>query len=212
MKLYGYFRSSAAYRVRIALNLKKIEVQHIPVHLIKDGGQQKLPVYLQRNPQGLVPAIELADGTMITQSIAIIEYLESVYRDHLLIPNDPVLAAKIRAAALIIGCEIHPLNNLRVLNYLKDNLSHSKETVDGWMRHWMLNGGLDAIEALLPGTDFCFGSEPTMADCFLIPQLYNAKRFNISYDDLPKIKRAEKNCEGLGAFQLAHPSLQMDAE
>jgi maleylpyruvate isomerase len=211
MKLYGYFRSSAAYRVRIALNLKGITVENVPVHLLRDGGQQKLPSHLKRSPQGLVPLLELDDGTILTQSLAIIEYLDSVFADPRLIPERPVLAAAVRAVALSIACEIHPLNNLRVLQYLKGSLLMTQEAIDEWVKHWMLNGGLDAVEKLLPGDDFCFGSKPTLADCFLVPQLFYAKRFNVNYDHLPNIKRAEHSCEMLDAFAEAHPSRQADA-
>jgi maleylacetoacetate isomerase len=212
VKLYGYFRSSAAYRVRIALNLKGIAVEHVPVHLVKDGGQQRKAEYLLRNPQGLVPALELDDGTLLTQSLAIIEYLDTLTPTPRLFPDHVVLAAKIRAVALTIACEIHPLNNLRVLNYLKGQLQQPQESVDAWMKQWMFNGGLDAVEALLPGDDFCFGNIPTLADCCLIPQLFNASRFKISYAHLPKICRAEQSCETHAAFIAAHPSKQRDAE
>jgi maleylpyruvate isomerase len=212
VKLYGYFRSSAAYRVRIALNLKGVAVEHVPVHLLRDGGQQRFYPHLQRNPQALVPVLELDDRTRLTQSLAIIEYLDAAFPYPRLIPEDPVLAAKVRAVALAIGCEIHPLNNLRVLNYLKGSLGQPKEAVESWISHWMLNGGLDAVEALLPGDEFCFGGNPTLADCFLIPQLFNARRFNVAYDGCTKIKRAEQSCEKLDAFMEALPSRQPDAE
>lgn len=212
MKLYGYFRSSAAYRVRIALNLKGIEVEHVPVHLVREGGQHRKAVYLARNPQGLVPALELDDGTLLTQSLAIIEYLDRVSPSPSLIPDDPVLAAKVRAVALTIACEVHPLNNLRVLNYLKGPLAQTQEAVDTWIKNWMLNGGLEAVEALLPGDDFCFGNSPTLADCCLIPQLFNANRFKVSYAHLPKICRAAQFCENLEPIAAAHPSSQPDAE
>lgn len=212
MKLYGYFRSSAAYRVRIALNLKGIQVEHVLVHLAKDGGQHRKADYLHRNPQGLVPALELDDGTLLTQSLAIIEYLDTLTASPRLIPDDPVLAAKVRAVALTIACEIHPLNNLRVLNHLKGPLQQPQEAVDAWMQRWMLNGGLDAVEVLLPGDDFCFGKSPTLADCCLVPQLFNANRFKISYAHLPKICRVEQACASHTAFDLALPSKQLDAE
>jgi maleylacetoacetate isomerase len=212
MKLYGYFRSSAAYRVRIALNLKGIAVDHVPVHLVKDGGQQKASVHLARNPQGLVPALELDDGTMLTQSLAIIEYLDAIATSPRLVPDEPVLAAKVRSVALAIACEIHPLNNLRVLQYLKGPLAQPQEAVDAWIKNWMLTGGLDAVEALLPGDDFCFGNMPTLADCCLIPQLFNARRFKADFSNFPKVCRVEANCEALDAFREAHPSRQVDAE
>jgi maleylacetoacetate isomerase len=212
LKLYGYFRSSAAYRVRIALNLKGISVEHVSVHLVKDGGQHRKADYLARNPQGLVPALELDDGTVLTQSLAIIEYIDTLNSSARLIPAYAVEAAKVRAVALAVACEIHPLNNLRVLNYLKGPLGHSQDDVGEWMAHWMLAGGLDSIEVMLPGTDFCLGDAPTMADCCLIPQLFNARRFKISFEHLPKLCRVEQSCAKLDAFINAQPSHQADAE
>jgi maleylacetoacetate isomerase len=212
MKLYGYFRSSASYRVRIALNLKGITLEHVPVHLLKDGGQQKSAGHRARNPQALVPVLELDDGTMLTQSLAIIEYLDTLKPEPRLIPQDTVLAAKVRAAALAIACEVSPVSNLRILLYLKGPMAQPQETVDQWMKHWMLTGGLDALEALISGGYFCFGSEPTLADCFLIPQLFNAKRFNVDYGHLEKICCIERQCSTLPAFTAAHPSKQVDAE
>lgn len=212
MKLFGYFRSSAAYRVRIALNLKGIAVEHVPVHLVREGGQHRKPDYLSRNPQGLVPALELDDGTLLTQSLAICEYLDALRPLPLLVPVDPLLAAQVRAVALTIACEIHPLSNLRVLNCLKGPLQQPQENVDAWIRRWMMDGGLEAVEALLPGDTFCFGDAPTLADCCLIPQLFNARRFNIGFEHLPKICLAERNCTALEAFASAHPSQQPDAE
>jgi maleylacetoacetate isomerase len=212
MKLYGYFRSSAAYRVRIAINLKGIDVEHVPVHLVKDGGQHRKAEYFKCNPQGLVPALELDDGTLLTQSLAIIEYLDTRSATPRLIPDDPVTAAKVRAVALAIACEIHPLNNLRVLNYLKGPLAQPQESVATWMKYWFLNGGLDAVEALLPGNDYCFGNSPTLADCCLIPQLFNANRFKVCYAHLPKICRVEQTCLSHASFASAQPSKQSDAE
>jgi maleylacetoacetate isomerase len=211
LKLYGYFRSSAAYRVRIALNLKQIDVHHVAVHLLKDGGRQRLPGYVEINPQSIVPTLELDDGTRITQSLAIMEYLDAVFPTPGLVPPEPVAAAKARAVALAIACEIHPLNNLRVLNYLKTQLGHSQADVDVWYRHWVLNG-LQAVENMLPGNDFCFGEAPTIADCCLIPQLFNAHRFSLPIDNLEKIRRVERSCEKIRAFVVAHPSQQPDAE
>jgi maleylacetoacetate isomerase len=212
MKLYGYFRSTAAYRVRIALALKGMDVEQVGIHLVKDGGQQLKAAYLAKNPQGLVPALELDDGTVITQSLAIIDYLESIEPEPRLVPQDPVQAAKVRAVALTIACDIHPLNNLRVLNYLKGPLAHSQEEVDQWYRHWMLKGGLEAVEAMIEGVRFCFGDRPTLADICLIPQIFNARRFKIDLSPLQKITAVDRACNELQAFLAAHPSRQPDAE
>lgn len=212
MKLYGYFRSSAAYRVRIALALKGIHVEQVGIHLVKEGGQQLKPDYLARNPQGLVPALELDDGTMLTQSLAIIEYLDSVFPEPLLIPAHPVLAAKVRAVALMIACDIHPLNNLRVLNYLKGPMARPQEEVDQWYRHWILKGGLEAVEALIEGERFCFGDSPSLTDICLIPQVFNARRSKIDISHLKKIEAVDRHCKELPAFLAAHPLRQPDAE
>ena len=212
MKLYTYFRSSAAYRVRIALNLKGIDAEHVPIHLTKDGGQQRMPAYLAKNPQALVPALELDDGTVLTQSLAIIEYLDQMKPEPRLIPPDPVVAAKVRAVALAIACDIHPLDNLRVLNYLKGPFGRSQADVDAWYRHWVLEGGLQAVERLITGAPFCFGAAPTLADVTLIPQVANARRFDVPIDHLPKILAADAACTTLDAFARAHPSRQPDAQ
>jgi maleylacetoacetate isomerase len=212
MKLYGYFRSSASYRVRIALNLKGVAVEHAPIHLLKDGGQQKLPSHRARNPQALVPVLELDDGTMLTQSMAIIEYLDTIKPTPRLVPENPVMAAKVRAAAQVIACEVSPIANLRILQYLKGPLAQPQDAIDQWMKHWMLTGGLDAVEALIPGGSFCFGDHPTLTDCVLIPQLFNAKRFQVDYGHLPKICQVEATCQKHQAFIDAHPSRQADAE
>ena len=210
MKLFGYFRSSAAYRVRVALNLKRIEVEHVPVHLLR--GEQRREEFLERNPQGLVPALELDDGTVLTQSLAIIEFLEILQPEPRLIPADPVLAAKVRAVALTVACEIHPLNVVRVLDYLKKELHHGEEEVGAWIRHWILNGGLDSIEQTIAPAPFCFGQRPTLADVCLIPQLFNARRFATPLNHLPKILAVEAACAELPAFRAADPSRQKDAE
>jgi len=212
MRLYSYFRSSAAYRVRIALNLKGIATDIVPVHLLKGGGEQKQPAYLAKNPQRLVPALELDDGTVLHQSLAIIEYLERIKPEPRLIPSDPVLAARVRAVALAIACDIHPLNNLRVLDYLKGPLGHSEAQANQWYRHWVLEGGLQAVEGMIAGAPFCFGNSPSLADIVLVPQVANARRFNVSIDHLPKILAADAACAALDAFARAHPSRQADAE
>jgi maleylpyruvate isomerase len=214
MILYDYFRSSAAYRVRIALELKEIVVEHHQVHLLR--GEQSQPSYLARNPQALVPALELGDGTVLTQSLAIIEYLETLWPEPRLIPADPVLAARVRAVALAIACDIHPLNNPRVVGYLEAELNPPKEGVDAWRRHWLLNG-LEAVEKLIAPKGslmgpFCFGKAVTLADACLIPQLYSARRFDTPLDHLPRILAVEAACADLPAFRAAHPSRQTDAQ
>ncbi|MBI1868134.1 MAG: maleylacetoacetate isomerase [Methylocystis sp.] len=210
MKLYGYFRSSAAYRVRIALNLKGVAVDHVPVHLMRD--EQRRPEFLAKNPQGLAPALELDDGSVLTQSLAIIEYLDTLRPEPRLIPADAVLAAKVRAVALAIACDIHPLHNRRVVGYLERELKQSQAAVDAWIRHWILKGGLEAIEQLIAPAPFCFGSSPTLADVFLIPQMFSARRFAAPLEHLPKLRAVEAACAALPAFAAAHPSRQADAE
>ena len=211
MKLYGYFRSSAAYRVRIALHLKGVAVEQIGIHLVKDGGQHRQASYLARNPQGLVPALELDDGTILTQSLAIIEYLDQVFPSPSLIAADPVKAAQVRAVALAIACDIHPLNNLRVLTYLKGTLGRSQEEADAWYRHWILQG-LGAVETLIDGERFCFGREPSMADACLIPQVFNARRYRVDLTPFPKIIEVDSRCAGIEAFAAAAPERQPDAQ
>ena len=214
MILYDYFRSSAAYRVRIALEMKGIVVEHRQVHLQR--GEQSRPSYLAKNPQALVPALELDDGTVLTQSLAIIEYLETLRPEPRLIPVEPVLAARARAVALAIACDIHPLNNPRVVAYLETELNAPKAGVDAWRRHWLLNG-LEAVERLIAPTGspvgpFCFGAAVTLADVCLIPQLYSARRFETPLDHLPRILAVEAACADLPAFRAAHPSRQTDAQ
>lgn len=212
MILYDYFRSSAAYRVRIALELKGLKVEHRPVHLLRGGGEHFHPDFLAKNPQALVPALELDDGAVLTQSLAIIEFIETLRPAPPLIPQDPVLAANTRAVALAIACDTHPLVNLRVLNYLKDALKASPGALEAWRRHWFLKGGLEAVEQLIEPAPFCFGPEPTLADVCLIPQLFSARRFATPLDHLPRILSVEAACAKLPAFQAAHPSRQIDAE
>jgi maleylacetoacetate isomerase len=212
MKLYGYFRSTAAYRARIALALKGMKVEQVGIHLVKEGGQQLKPDFLARNPQGLVPALELDDGTILTQSLAIIDYLEAIAPEPRLVPQDPVAAAKVRAVALTIACDIHPLNNLRVLNYLKGPLGRRQEEVDQWYRHWILKGGLEAVEQMIEGERFCFGDSLSLADICLIPQVLNARRYKIDISHLRKIEAIDRHCNELPAFKAAHPAQQPDAE
>jgi maleylacetoacetate isomerase/maleylpyruvate isomerase len=216
MKLYTYFRSSAAYRVRIALNLKGIAYDSIPVHLLQDGGQQLLPAYRAVNPSALVPALD-DDGAVLTQSLAMLEYLDETRPAVPLLPADALGRARVRALALAIACDAHPLTNLRVLKYLKNTLGLSDEAKQEWYRHWMAEG-LAAVEALLAQGDpagtglFCHGDSPTMADCCLVPQVFNAQRFAIDLAPYPRVARIHAHCAGLPAFAAAHPSRQPDAE
>lgn len=209
MKLYTYFRSSAAYRVRIALNLKALDYEAIPVALAKDGEQQK-PDYLQINPQGLVPSL-IDDGVSFTQSLAIIEYLEEKYPDIPLLPGNPVDRAHVRAMALSIACDIHPLNNLRVLNYLREDLSQDENAVNNWYRHWIKRtfAGLEDLVANYGG-DYCFGNTITMADVFLIPQMANARRFETDLSPFPKLIRIDETLVEHPAFKAAAPDNQPD--
>ena len=213
--LYTYYRSSAAYRVRIALNLKGMPYTAVPVHLVKDGGQHRSAAYRARNPQALVPAFELEDGTVLTQSLAIMEYLDEVQPEPALLPADAIGGARVRALAQAIACDPHPVNNLRVLQYLSQQLGISAEQKDAWYRHWVATGlqGLEALLADHPSTGrFCHGDTPTLADCCLVPQLYNARRFQCPLDAYPTIRRIAAACETLPAFQQAAPEVQPDAD
>jgi maleylacetoacetate isomerase len=211
LKLHSYFRSSAAYRCRIALNLKGLAHETAFVHLIKDGGQHTTPAYRALNPQALVPTLE-HNACVLTQSLAIIEYLDERFPKPPLLPGTAEERAKIRAFALAIACDIHPLNNLRVLNYLKGPMHQSQAAVDAWYRHWVTTG-LAACEALLPSAAmrFCFGEHPTLADVCLIPQLYNARRYKCDLSGLPRLVAIEEAACTLPAFAQAAPEAQPDA-
>ena len=214
LKLYTYFRSSAAYRVRCALNLKGMNWEAVPVHLVRDGGEQNQPAYRARSPLGTVPALETEAG-VITQSLAIIEYLEETQPQPSLLPASTEGRARVRAIAQTIACDIHPVNNLRVLQYLGRYFGATQEQKDAWYQHWV-NEGLAAVEKLLAGHPatgtFCHGEMPTMADCCLVPQVFKARRFNCPLDALPTIRRIVDACEQLPAFQNAAPARQPDAE
>jgi maleylacetoacetate isomerase len=214
MRLYDYFRSSAAYRVRIALNVKGVAPdERTYVHLRM--GSQRAQDYLALNPQGLVPALELDDGSVLAQSLAIIEYLDETRPEPPLLPPDPVARARVRAIALSIACEIHPLNNLRVLNYLIGTLGVSREQKDGWYRYW-IDVGFEALEKTLARDAatgrFCHGDAPTLADVCLVPQMANARRFEIDLSPYPTLIRIESACNALPAFAQAAPARQPDAE
>lgn len=209
MILYDYWRSSAAYRVRIALALKGLVVERRFVHL-RDGAQKR-PDYRQKNPQGLVPTLELDDGRVLTQSLAIIDYLDKIAPNPTLSPADAVIAARARAVALAIACDIHPLANLRVTDYLRDELKLDERAVAAWRRHW-IGSGLEAIEATIAPAPFCFGSAPTIADVCLAPQVFSAERFGVSLEPYPKIRDVAAACAAHSAFAGAHPFKQPDAE
>jgi maleylacetoacetate isomerase len=214
MKLYTYFRSSAAYRVRIALNLKGLSYDAVPVHLLKEGGQQRQEDYRRINPSGLVPAFQ-DERITLTQSMAIIEYLDERFPAVPLLPQDAPGRARVRELAQIVACDIHPLNNLRVLRHLVHELKLSEEQKNEWIRHWIREGlaGLEAHLARDPAAGpFCHGSSPTIADCFLVPQVFNAQRFEIDIAAYPNIARIHALCIDLPAFAAAHPSKQPDAE
>ncbi len=210
MKLYTYFRSSAAYRVRIALNLKKLSYDAVPIHLTRDGGRHKSAEYRAINPQMRVPALQLDAGNIILQSLAIVEYLEETVPNPRLLPKDPLTRAQVRAVSQIIACDIHPLNNLVTLNYLK-KLGHDQAIVDEWYASWV-KLGFEAIEPLLRPGPYAFGSEPGMADLCLVPQIFNARRFKVSLDAFPKIAGVEAACAKIEAFETARPEKQPDKE
>ena len=211
MKLYGYFRSSAAYRVRIALNLKNLPYQQSAVHLTRNGGWQWSEEFRAINPQKRVPALALSTGEVLLQSLAIIEYLDEVHPDPPLLPADPVARAQVRALSQIIACDIHPLNNLVALNYLKGPLKHDQSAADEWYRHWV-GQGFEAIEALLHPGPYAFGAQVTVADLCLVPQVFNARRFKIDINAYPKIAAVDAACLKLPAFDKARPENQPDAE
>ena len=214
MKLHGYFRSSASYRVRIALNLKGLSYEQASVHLMRGGGEQFTAAFRQLNAQALVPVLQ--DGErVLTQSLAIMEYLEEVHPQPPLLPKDPAARARVRSLALAVACEIHPLNNTRVLAYLTGPLGLSGETRNTWYHHWIALG-LQALEARLAGEretgKFCHGDAPGLADCCLVPQLANARRFKCDVAPYPTLLKIEANCQALEAFQRAAPDKQPDAE
>lgn len=211
LTLFDYFRSSAAYRVRITLNLKGLPYRSHAVNLVK--GEQRSVEHLQRQQQGLVPALQHGDACL-QQSLAICEYLDEQYPDTArLLPGNTLQRAKIRAAALLIACDIHPVNNLRILNYLRDELAVDEAARMQWYRHWV-EQGFQALESMLAphAGRYCFGDEPTLADVCLLPQVFNATRFKVDMTQFPLLQRIAENLEQLEAFATAHPSRQPDAQ
>jgi maleylacetoacetate isomerase len=213
LKLYSYWRSSAAYRVRIALNLKRLPHEIVPVHLVANGGEQHRDEFKRLNPQELVPVLKHGHRAL-RQSLAIIEYLEETWPTHPVMPATARDRARVRAIAQAIACEIHPLNNLRVVQFFEHEWSVPQPEREIWVRHW-IDTGLAAIEAMLvdnPSTgQFCDGELPTLADCALVPQLYNAQRFGVDLDPYPTLMRINAHCLSLPAFDAARPENQPDA-
>lgn len=213
LRLFSYWRSSAAYRVRIGLNLKGLSYEIVPVHLVRDGGEQHGVEFRKANPQGLVPVLQHGQR-MLRQSLAILEYLDEVWPQPALLPATSRDRQRVRALAQLVACDIHPLNNLRVLQYFEGTWGVPQPERDAWVQHWMVEG-LAAFEAMLddhPSTGaFCDGHMPTIADCSLVPQLYNARRFGVSLTPYPTILRIEQACLALPAFDAARPERQPDA-
>ncbi|BBN83421.1 maleylacetoacetate isomerase [Pseudoalteromonas sp. A25] len=208
MKLYTYFRSSAAYRVRIALNLKNIDHELVAVNLLKS--EQQSEAYTSKNPQGLLPALETEQG-VLAQSLAILEWLEETHTDTPLLPNDPWQKAQVRNFCYAIACDIHPIDNLRVLKYLSQELNVDDEQKSTWYRHWVIEG-FKKLEPMLGDSKFCFGDTPTLADVCLVPQVFNALRFKVDMAPFPKIAAIYERCNQLSAFSDAAPENQPDAQ
>lgn len=211
VQLYGYFRSSAAYRVRIACNLKGLAVETIPIHLQKEGGMNLKPEYRAINPQMRVPALRLDSGEVLTQSLAIIDYLDETHPQPPLLPADALGRARVRALAQLIACDIHPLNNVGPLRYLKTVLGQDQTTIDAWYHHWIV-AGFDALEAMLGNGPYAYGGAVTLADICLVPQVANARRLKVPLDAYPKIVAVDAACARLPAFERARPENQPDAE
>lgn len=219
MKLHTYFRSSAAYRVRIALNLKRIPYESVPVHLLRGGGEHLMPPYRAINPDALVPTLE-DDDFRLGQSLAILEYLEETHPSPALLPAEPRARARVRELAAVIACDIHPVNNLRILRYLEQTLGVEASARTAWYQHW-ITLGFTALETRLAANQppesapaaarFCIGATPSLADCCLIPQVFNAKRFGVDLAPFPHISAIAAHCDTLEAFRSAAPESQADA-
>jgi maleylacetoacetate isomerase len=211
VKLYSFFRSSAAYRTRIALNLKGLSYETVPIHLSKDGGMQRSDAFRRINPHMRVPALVMSSGEVLTQSLAIIEYLDEVYPEPPLLPADALARVRVRAAAQLVACDIHPLNNLMTLNYLKNTLNHDQTEINAWYASWV-EAGFAAIETMLRPGPYAFGAHVTLADICLVPQVFNARRFKVALDRFPNIVAVDAACLELTAFDRARPENQPDAE
>jgi maleylacetoacetate isomerase len=211
VKLYSYFRSSAAYRVRIALNLKGIAYEMTPIHLQKDGGHHRRPEYRTVNPQMRVPTLVTPAGDTLIQSLAIMEYLEETHPEPPLLPKPSLARAKARALAQIVACDIHPLNNIGALRYLKNEMHQPQSAIDEWYRHWVV-AGFESLEALIAPSPYACGAQVTVADICLVPQVYNARRLKVPFDKFPKIAAVDAACLALAAFDRARPENQPDAE
>jgi maleylpyruvate isomerase len=211
VQLYSYFRSSAAYRVRIALNLKGIPYDTVPIHLQKEGGINRKPEFRAINPHMRLPALRLDSGDILIQSLAIIDYLDDIHPQPPLLPQDPIAKAKVRAIAQVIACDIHPLNNIGPLRYLKNVLGQDQSKIDAWYHHW-IHDGFQAVEEMISPGPYTFGSEITLADICLVPQVYNARRLKTPLDKYPKIVAIDAACNKLAAFDKARPESQPDAE
>ena len=222
LQLYTYWRSSAAYRVRIALNLKGLGFESIPKHLVRDGGEQRKPDYLAINPQGLVPAL-VDDGFVIPQSLAICEYLEEIHPEPQLLPGSARDRATVRGMALAIACDVHPLNNLPIQKYLRTEFGADEAAVKRWVAHWITRGftalerwvgsaTLSQASTVPPSPQFCYGAHATLADVCLVPQMYNARRFDVDTASFPRLVAISRHLESLPAFAAARPDVQPDAE
>jgi maleylacetoacetate isomerase len=211
VKLYSYFRSSAAYRVRIALNLKGLAYETVSVHLTKDGGQNRRPEFRAVNPQMRVPALVAPNGEVLIQSLAIIEYLDETHPEPPLLPKDPIERAKVRALAQLIACDIHPLNNVGPLRYLKNQMGQAQSAIDAWYHHW-IREGFEALEELIEPGPYAHGKIVTLADICLVPQVANARRLKVPLEKFPKIVGVDAACLRLSAFDRARPENQPDAE
>jgi maleylpyruvate isomerase len=211
VKLYTYFRSSAAYRVRIALNLKALTCDMIPIHLQKEGGMNRKPEFRAINPLMRVPALKLDSGEVLTQSLAIIEYLDETHPEPPLLPRDPIRRALTRALAQTIACDIHPLNNVGPLRYLKNELGQDQAKIDAWYHHWVIEG-FNALEAMIAPGPYACGNAVTLADICIVPQVANARRLKVPLDAFPRIVAVDAACAKLPAFDKARPENQPDAE